>query len=140
MAGVSPSPYLGAAHRSPLPWGQDAAEHPQRPRGTGAQAAEQVAAHAASPTCCPVPSYNELVRPCYCHRTQMSAGQPSPAPRFARVCSSHSLRVAGGAVSRSIPLFRGTFAWVFSRTVSFLCTHLLLLFVVTTAFSTLQDF
>lgn len=61
-----------------------------------------MAAHAASPTCCPVPSHNELVRPCYCHRTQMSAGQPSPAPRFARVCSSRSLRVAPrGAAGRS---------------------------------------
>lgn len=38
-----------------------------------------MAAHAASPTCCPVPSHNELVRPCFCHREQMSAGQRGPA-------------------------------------------------------------
>lgn len=59
--------------------GSDAAELPRQPRGTGTQAAEQVAAHAASPTCCPVPRHNELVRPCYCHREQMSAGQRGPA-------------------------------------------------------------
>lgn len=71
-----------------------------------------MAARAASPTCCPVPSGSELVRPCYCHRTQMSAGQPWPAPRFARACSSRSLRGAGAAVWRSTLWLRGAFAWV----------------------------
>lgn len=73
-------------------WGSPGSAVPcGQPRGTRTQAAEQVAALAASPTCCPVPSHNELVRPCYCHREQMSQGSAAPA------ALSRSLRGAAGA-------------------------------------------
>lgn len=78
-----------------------------------------MAALAASPACCPVPSRRELVRPSYCHRAQMSPGQHRPA-------SPSGLRLlAAGAGVRSILLFTGASARVSSFTVSvFLPTFL----------------
>ena len=108
ISGCQPHALPGPAHQPSLPGtgmqrsiraAPGCSGASMRPRGTGAQAAEQVAAHAASPTCCPVPSYSELVRPCYCHRAQMSAGQPSP--RFARARSGLSPPGAAGAVGGS---------------------------------------
>lgn len=94
-----------------------------------------MATHAASPTCCPVPSYNELVRPCHCHRAQLSAGQPAPAPRTPQPGRAPAARrdLFGSCLQSTLAL-RGAFAWLSSGVISLFpptfsgcsCNHCLL--------------